>query len=310
MQGIPSQQPLTPTHVPTDLSNPLDKSSVTIRPADPGDAPVIGAICYEAFKFISNQHNFPADFPNADMAMGLMSSLLARKDVYSVVAEENGRVAGSNFLWENGVIAGIGPITIAPNYQNGRIGRMLMEDVLARAKRRGFAGLRLVQAAYHNRSLALYARLGFDVREPLANLQGPALHFHIPGYSVRKAAFEDLDDCERLCTRIHGHGRSEELVDAIKQATATVVEFEGRLVGYATLIGYFGHAVAENNEALKALIGAAEEFPGPGFLLPSRNGDLFRWCLNHGLRVVQPMSLMSLGLYNPPSGAFLPSILY
>ena len=48
----------------------------------------------------------------------------------------------------------------------------------------------------------------------------------------------------------------------------------------------------------------------PGLLLPSRNGEVFRWCLARGLRVVQPMTLMSLGLYNEPRGAFLPSILF
>ena len=30
----------------------------------------------------------------------------------------------------------------------------------------------------------------------------------------------------------------------------------------------------------------------------------------HGLRIVQPMTLMSLGEYREPQGAFLPSILY
>jgi len=37
---------------------------------------------------------------------------------------------------------------------------------------------------------------------------------------------------------------------------------------------------------------------------------LFRWCLDNGLRVVEPMTLMSVGLYNEPVGAFLPSVLY
>jgi hypothetical protein len=76
------------------------------------------------------------------------------------------------------------------------------------------------------------------------------------------------------------------------------------------MIGFFGHAVAETNEDIKALIAAAPSFAGPGFLLPTRNAELFRWCLERKLRVVQPMTLMSLGLYNEPAGAFLPSILY
>ena len=89
-----------------------------------------------------------------------------------------------------------------------------------------------------------------------------------------------------------------------------MVERGGRLTGYATAIGFFGHAVGESNEELKALIAAAPEFPGPGFLLPTRNGELFRWCLDRGLRVVQPMTLMSQGFYREPTGAWLPSILY
>jgi hypothetical protein len=89
-----------------------------------------------------------------------------------------------------------------------------------------------------------------------------------------------------------------------------VVEHGGRITGYTTMVGFFGHTVGENNEDLKALIGAAPDFPGPGFLLPTRNSEMLRWCLKHGLRIVQSMTLMSLGLYNEPRGAFMPSILY
>jgi hypothetical protein len=89
-----------------------------------------------------------------------------------------------------------------------------------------------------------------------------------------------------------------------------VAERDGRITAYATQIGWSGHAVAESNEDLKALIAAAPAFAGPGFLLPSHNTELFRWCLDHGLRMVQPMTLMSVGLYNEPGGAYLPSIVF
>jgi len=89
-----------------------------------------------------------------------------------------------------------------------------------------------------------------------------------------------------------------------------VVERSGRITGYASLMGFFGHAVAATNDDLKALIGGAEAFHGPGILVPLRNADLFEWCLAHGLRVTQPMTLMTTGLYNEPAGAFLPSVLY
>lgn len=284
--------------------------NLTLRPGRLEDAKTCGSICYEAFKAIAEHHNFPPDFPSPEIAIGFLSSLLSRSDVYSVVAEIDGRIAGSNCMWENSSIAGIGPITVDPAVQNSTIGRQLMQSVLDRAQNQRFVGVRLVQDAYHNRSLSLYTKLGFDTREPLSTLQGPAIQMEIPGYSVRLAAEGDLDACNRVCIRVHGHDRGLELLDAIKQGTATVVEHGGRITGYATLIGFFGHAVGETNEDLKALIGAATAFPGPGFLLPTRNSELFRWCLEKGLRVVQQRTLMSLGLYNEPAGTFLPSILY
>jgi predicted N-acetyltransferase YhbS len=284
--------------------------NVTLRPGNSADATRCGAICYEAFKTIAAQHNFPPDIPSPAVATELLAGLLAHPGFYAVVAELDGQVVGSNFLDERSTVAGIGPITVDPAVQNRAVGRQLMQHVLARVTQRGFPGVRLVQAAYHNRSLSLYARLGFVAREPLSTMQGAPLAVQIPGYTVRPATERDLDACNQVCMQVHGHDRRGELRDAIQQGTATLVEHGGRITGYATLIAFFGHAVGETNAALKALIGAAPAFPGPGFLLPTRNGELFRWCLDHGLRVVHPMTLMSVGLYNEPAGAFLPSILY
>jgi GNAT superfamily N-acetyltransferase len=285
-------------------------TGLVLRAGRSEDAETCGSICYEAFKAIADEHNFPPDFPSPEVSGGVLTSLLSRGDIYRVVAEVDGRVVGSNFLWENGTIAGVGPITIDPSAQNVAVGRRLMEAVLQRARERGVVGVRLVQAAYHNRSLALYTKLGFDTREPLSNLQGEAIEQQIPGYAVRSATEEDLDACNKVCLKVHGHDRGPELLEAITQGSANVVEHDERISGYTTLVGFFGHTVGESNEDLKALIGAAESFPGPGFLLPTRNSEMLRWCLERGLRIVQPMTLMSLGLYNEPRGTFMPSVLF
>ena len=284
--------------------------SVTLRRGRPEDAKAAGPICYEAFKTIADEHNFPPDLPSAEVGTELLTRLLSHPGFYSVVAELDGRVAGSNFLDERSTIAGIGPITVDPAAQNRSLGRRMMQVVLDRIAERRFPGHRLVQSAYHNRSLALYTKLGFAAREPLSVMQGQTLSVSLPGRTVRPATPADLDPCSRLCARVHGHDRSGELRDAVAEGTASVVEHEDRITGYATMIAFFGHAVGETNEDLEALIGAAPAFPGPGFLLPTRNAELFRWCLEHGLRVVQPMTLMTVGLYNEPAGAYLPSILY
>jgi predicted N-acetyltransferase YhbS len=284
--------------------------NVTLRPGTVDDAERCGAICHDAFKAIAEQHNFPPDFPSPEAATETLAMLLAHPGFHAVVAESDGRVVGSNFLDERSTVAGVGPITVDPAVQDRAVGRQLMQHVLDRATGRGFPGVRLVQAAYHNRSLSLYARLGFVAREPLSTMQGAPPAVQIPGYTVRPATARDLDACNQLSVRVHGHDRRGELRDALQQGTASVVEHGARITGYATSIAFFGHAVGETNEALKALIGAAAAFPGPGFLLPTRNAELFRWCLDHGLRVVQPMTLMTIGLYNEPAGACLPSILY
>lgn len=284
--------------------------NLTLRRGKLEDAKVCGAICYEAFKTIAEAHHFTPDFPSVDGAVELLTWMLGHAGFYGVVAELGGKVVGSNFLDERNGIAGVGPITIDPNVQNKRIGRQLMEDVHQRAAQKSFPGVRLIQSGYHVRSLSLYAKLGYNVREPLACLQGPAINEVMAGYGVRPATPGDLDACNRLCRQVHGHDRGGELLDAIRQGAATVVEHDGRISGYATTLGFFGHAVGESNSELQALIGAAQTFAFPGFLLPTRNTELFRWCLQRGLRVAYPMTLMSLGLYNEPAGAFLPSVTY
>jgi predicted N-acetyltransferase YhbS len=281
-----------------------------LRPGTPDDAQACGRICYDAFKHISEAHNFPPDFPSPDVAAGLLTWMLAHPKFYSVVAEIDGRVIGSNFLDERNVVAGVGPVTVDPETQNRAVGRKLMDAVHERAAAKNFAGVRLIQAGFHTRSLSLYAKLGYDVREHLACMQGKPLNLSVGGHVVRSATEADVESCNRVCRHVHGHDRGGELRDAIAKGSATVVEHDGRIAGYATIVGFFGHAVGESSEDLKALIGAAKEFAGPGFLLPTGNGELFRWCLANGLRITQPMTLMTKGLYNEPTGAFLPSILY
>jgi predicted N-acetyltransferase YhbS len=293
------------------MSTPAASSfAVRIRLATPEDAPVAGHICFEAFRTISAYHNFPPDFPNADVAIGLLGALFSHPGFHCVVAEASGRIVGSNCLDERSTIAGVGPITVEPSVQNGSVGTLLMRTVLDRARERGFPGVRLLQSAFHGRSLSLYTKLGFDAREPMSVMQGPRLSTTIDGYRVRSATAADVEAMNRLCERVHGHTRAGELRDALTQGTVRVVERHDRITGYTSGIGFFGHTVAESNDDLQALIASADAFGGPGLIVPTRNSDLFRWCLNHGLRVVQPLTLMSLGLYNEPNGAYLPSILY
>jgi len=290
--------------------SPQSTPEIRIRQARPEDADLCGQICYDAFVTINRQHAFPPDFPNVEVAQGLLAMLFSHPAYHCEVAEVGGAIVGSNCLDERSPITGLGPITVAPGAQNRGAGRKLMQSALARAREQGKPGVRLVQAAFHTRSMALYTSLGFDIREPLACMNGPAIGQTPPACVVRPAETSDIAVCDALSFRVHGFARGGELPDAIASGAARVVVRGGRITGYATGTSFFGHATAESNLDLQALLGAAEEFGGPGVLIPTRNAELFRWCLARRLRIVQPLTLMSWGLYQEPAGAFCPSILY
>jgi predicted N-acetyltransferase YhbS len=288
---------------------------INLRAGKPDDSQECGRVCYEAFKSIADRHGFPPDFPSPEVASMIVGTMLRHPRFYSVIAERGARIVGSNFMDERGAIAGIGPISVDPEVQDSGIGKRMMLAAIERAAEKKFAGVRLVQSAYHMRSLSLYTKLGFDPRETLSTFHGPALNRKIAGFEVRAATPGDLDACNSLCEYVHGCDRSGELADAIEHGAiehgdAAVVVRGGRITGYATAISFGGYAVAESNDDLKALIAAPRELHPPGFLVPSRNAELMRWCLAHGFRIIMQMTLMSIGLYNEPRGAYLPSILY
>lgn len=267
-----------------------------------------GRICHDAFAAIANFHRFPPDFPSVESATAAISALIAHPGFFGVVAEAGGRILGSNFLDERSTIRGVGPVTVDPDAQDSCVGTALMHAVLDRSVHQSAPGVRLMHSAYHNRSMSLYAKLGFDVRESFATMQGEPLGLQLPGYTVRSATQTDAAACDALCVRIHGHDRAGEVRDAVAYGTARVVERHGRITGYTTGMAFIAHSIAETNDDLAALIGAAEGFGGPGILVPLRNGEMLRWCLANGLRVVYTMNLMSIGLYQEPRGAFLGSV--
>ena len=292
------------------MTNDVLAHSIKLRPGLPSDIEPCARIVFNAFSGIAAQHNFPPDIPSIDVSGELMTMLLTHPNFFSVVAELEGKIVGSNFLDERSPVAGVGPITVEPSIQNRGLGRRLMEAVLHRASEKAHPGVRLLQSAYHGRSLALYSTLGFQVREGIACMQGSPISVSLPGYSVRSAREEDVDACDRVCRFVHGHDRHRELLDGIKLGTAKIVEHGGRITGYATDFGFFGHAAAETTRDLIALISSAAAFSGPGILVPMRNAPLFQWCLNQRLKIIQVLTLMTRGLYNEPAGAYLPTVLF
>jgi predicted N-acetyltransferase YhbS len=158
---------------------------ITIRRANAADAAQCGTILYIAFQKLADDHNFARDFPSAEVATGLVSMLLANPRFYGIVAEENGRIVGSNFADHRLSIAGIGPISIDPEAQNQGIGRKLMEAAIDHFAATNVPGIRLVQAAYHKRSLCLYTK--YQARLPDA---GAAVGYARTGSQISRIRCE------------------------------------------------------------------------------------------------------------------------
>jgi GNAT superfamily N-acetyltransferase len=278
----------------------------------PADAEACGRIIFEAFKGIADQHGFPWDFPSVEAGTQLAATFIAAPSIYAVVAELDGRVVGSNFMAEGDPIRGIGPITVDPSVQGSGVGRRLMEAALERA---GDAmGVRLVQDAFNARSMALYASLGFDVREPLLLIRGTPRSGPSPGFAIRPMTAEDVDACTDLCTSVHGISRSHELQEALRVFTPFVVEREGRITGYLSAATFWlmNHGVAETELDMRALLAGAGALSAEplSLLLPTRQANLFRWCLHQGMQAIKPMTLMTMGHYQEPRGCYFPSVLY
>jgi predicted N-acetyltransferase YhbS len=285
-------------------------TGLQIREAQGGDAETLGRIFFDSFESLATQHAFPIEPGTPEFTDFQMKSMLATDRIFGLVAERDGRIIGSGFQDERGAIVGVGPISVDPSAMDIGVGRALMEALLQRSRDRAVPGVRLVQTAYHYRSLSLYAKLGFAVREPLSVFQGSPKAAAVPGASVRPATDDDVHACDAICRAVHGHDRHRELHDWVTAGTARVVERSGAITGYATGFGYGWHAVGRTDDDIVALLQSAEMFMGLGILVPSRNTALMAWCLNAGLRLVQQSTLMSIGLYNEPQSAWLPSIGY
>jgi hypothetical protein len=197
-----------------------------------------------------------------------------------VVAEQDGRLVGSNFLTMGDQIGGIGPVTVSPAVQGSGVG-----------------------------TISLYAALGFQVREPLLALVGTLRESTPRDQLVRPLGPEDIPACEELCIRVHGSGRTS---DVRKASEPFVVTRGGRLTGYLTSATRWqaSHGVAESEHDMQALLAGSSAATGRpvALLLPTRQASLFRWCLVNGLKGHRAMTLMSMGAHNHPSGTWFPSL--
>lgn len=280
----------------------------TLRRPDPDNVAELGRICHDAFKDIAESHGFKKDFESPEQASGFIALLMSNEQVHSVGAYDAGRPRGSNFIQMFGDAAGIGPISVDLDAQGEGIGKILMQDVLKHAQAQGYEMIRLVQDSYNMRSLALYASLGFDTKEPLALMELAPNGAIDPAF--RPATPADVDAMDELCRGIYQISRKGEIALYPQLGFPAFVLDRGHIAGYL-ISGIIGHGVAESDDDMLALLaGAGATVPNAVTLLPIRNGALYRRALAVGHRNHKVMNLMALGPYEEPQGTYCPSVMF
>jgi GNAT superfamily N-acetyltransferase len=283
---------------------------IQIRPATPADELACARLVYDAFKDVSERHGFTSGFPSVEIAARPVRHFLRWDSMWSAVAEVDGRPVGAIFHDEGDAIHGVALVCVDPSAQRQGIGRRLMDAALARSA--NAAGVRLIQESFNVQSLGLYTSLGFAVKEPLVRVVGsppPAW----ASLEVRRLDPRDLEECDRLYTRVQGWSRAADLRDGFVHFAVYGARRDGRLVActYVLYLGVLAWAVAETDDDMLALVagvGAALNLT-IGFNASAR-GALFARCVAAGFRVEKPMNLMARGAWQEPRGCYVPSGIY
>ena len=284
--------------------------SLEIRQARLSDVPSCARICFEAFGGLHRQQGFTPIFTSMEVITGRVTSLVTDPKVFGIVAEDDGRIVGVNFLSESDPVRGVGPIAVDPAAQAGGIGRRLMEATLQRA---GGLPTRLLQETFNMRSMSLYASLGFEVKDLYVLVSGRPSVQH-SDCEVRPMTEGDLEGCERLQKKAIGFSRINELRTALKAGTPWVAVRSGAIAAFvgSPFLWVGSHGAGEDEQSLAALFSAAARQTGKdvAFLLPARSAVLFRWALSNGMKAGRPLTLMSQGPYSPPKCIYIPSVVY
>lgn len=285
--------------------------TIQIRATTVDDIDACGQIIFDAFQDFADRYGFPSEFPTIEFSIEIAKFGIQDPQVYSIVAEENGRIVGVNFLDACNPIYSVGPIAVAPDCQGRGIGRLLMNAVLERGK--GAIGIRLTQDTVNASTLFLYPAVGFDVQELLVLVTGKPKSPPRTDIEVREFTLADLDACEQLCQQIYGFDRTAELKRGVSLGffKPIVALRDNQITAYASSFDLWGHGVAQTEADMQALVLAAgAQTSSLTFILPTAPGSFYRWCLLEGLRVIKPATLMSIGVYHRPRGIYFPSAAY
>ena len=136
--------------------------TVTVRPVTPADLEALhelDAICFE---------------PGIAYSRGELRRFLGMSTAQAVAVEEDGTLAGFAIGYlSGGRIAHVVTLDVRPKRRRGGLGKMLLEELLARLARAGAREGRLEVSTENGGAIAFYEMLGFRSRRRLSDYYGP-----------------------------------------------------------------------------------------------------------------------------------------
>lgn len=166
--------------------------------------------------------------------------------------------------------------------------------------------------------------LGFDPQCACGHYEGICSADAPVGFTCKLLSNEIVDACSDLHCKISGTHRRNDIKSWIgsPHPNCAVFSTSGTVVAYSTGCFLSGHAVAESEDAFKALvcfqskaIKAAQDAGAPipltTFFVPHAYPELTRWLVRNGFRLNRQIIQMSYGPHlQPASGFYFPAIQY
>lgn len=287
--------------------------AVDVTRATPEHAQAIGRIFFVSFDELARRHGFVSEVFSPEFAQKAAESMVRRPDMYGIVAVEGGEVVGLNFVQLADAVAGIGPMCIDPNHQSRGLGRLLMQCIIDYSLASHGPMVRLYQESFNLVSLSLYTDLGFTVTDPVVVMSVP------PGSDpdVRPLTVADVDAADALVIETQKVSRRNELRGAIENGPRIGCVPQARMTGGnltgVVVPGFFGFAAGKTPQDVinTARVGCSA-YPPPmrRIIIPTRNGELYRYALRSGLRSLKVGQMMAMGPFETPSGHWAPSVAY
>jgi GNAT superfamily N-acetyltransferase len=293
--------------------------ALAVRRLVASDLPRVGEILFRAFNRVFSQHGYPPPILSHSAGEALVVAYHDYDPDSCLVALLNGRIVGSAFYHRRGERAGVGPVTVDPECQGRGIGRQLMERLIDELGDCG--SIRLFQDAFNHSSFALYARLGFEVRDVMAVLRAePGPRLIVPddtsGLACRSMDAEDLETVAACDRKLTGLDRPGDLDYLRGRGPAFVLQKRGTVRGYAASFGigdnlFVGPAAADDLPGLYRLVNAVIGSASARVVTvrtPARPGRLLTDLLNCGFKIRTIGTYMVRGRYEEPRGANLAAL--